>query len=130
MLLTALLLSLLPELFAGQKPSARFLGIAEWLLGKSITGAEGSRNAAIEWVRLAPPIVHLVGTVLLGAAAVRRVPMVARLKSGAVPTSVQDSAFQPILLFAWLILMLILFPSLSGFPISIASCISASSWFA
>ncbi|MBX3237393.1 MAG: hypothetical protein KF814_14690 [Nitrospiraceae bacterium] len=115
-LLTALLLSLLPELFAGQKPSARFLGIAEWLLGKSITGAEGSRNAAIEWVRLAPPIVHLVGTVLLGAAAVRRVPMVARLKSGAVPTSVQDSAFQPILLFAWLILMLILFPSLSGFP--------------
>ncbi len=115
-LLTTLLLSLLPELLWGAKPSARFLGTAEWLLGKAITGAEGSRNAAIEWVRLAPPILHLVGAVLIAAAAVRWFLEGDRLKSGAVPASVQDSGFQPVLLFAWLVLMVILLPSLGGFP--------------
>lgn len=31
------------------------LDVAEWILGREITGAEGLRNTLIEWVRLAPP---------------------------------------------------------------------------
>jgi hypothetical protein len=37
-----------------------WLGLAEWMLGKEITGAEGIRNTLIEWIRLAPPALLLI----------------------------------------------------------------------
>lgn len=55
---------LLRQVFAREKSSPILHGVAEWILGKEITGAEGLRNTMIEWIRLAPPALWILFALL------------------------------------------------------------------
>ena len=63
-------LNLSRSVFSDRVSPPLFHGIAEWILGKEITGGEGIRNTTIEWVRLAPPaLILLLGLLALSQAA-------------------------------------------------------------
>jgi hypothetical protein len=85
-------------------------------LGKTITGAEGSRNAVIEWVRLTPPILHVTALVLIASACRRWYVSFSRSERSAAALSRPDADTAKIVLFAWLVMALILLPSLGGLP--------------
>jgi hypothetical protein len=100
------------------KESRPFLNIiAEWILGKEITGAEGMRNTMIEWVRLAPPMLFVLCCLLVASWAIsirRNSPSKRMGLLGSVKQL--GSCLPPAMLFAWVGCLAGLLLSFSGLP--------------
>ena len=108
---------LLRQVFQREKSPPVLHGVAEWILGKEITGAEGLRNTIIEWIRLAPPAFLLLFSLLIvfqGIAVWRR----SRLHAGdALSLSARICSWaSPSLIFAWTGSLAGLALSFSGLP--------------
>ena len=107
---------LLQRVFQREKSPPILHGVAEWILGKEITGAEGLRNTIIEWIRLAPPAFLLLFFLLAafqGVAIWRR----SRLDSEASLSQRTDTSWiSSSLVFAWTGCLAGLVLSFSGWP--------------
>ena len=91
--------------------------IAEWILGKEITGAEGMRNTMIEWVRLAPPALFLLCCLLLASWAIAVRDTTRSKGTGPLGVALQlGSCLSPTMLFAWVGCLAGLLLSFSGLP--------------
>ncbi len=100
------------------KESRPFLNIiAEWILGKEITGAEGMRNTMIEWVRLAPPMLFVLCCLLVASWAISVRRNSPSKKNGLLGLVKQlGSCLPPAMLFAWVGCLAGLLLSFSGLP--------------
>jgi hypothetical protein len=100
------------------KESRPFLNIiAEWILGKEITGAEGMRNTLIEWVRLAPPVLFVLCCLLGASWAMSARRNTVSKRPGLFGLGLQlGSCLPPAMLFAWVGCLAGLVLSFSGLP--------------
>ena len=100
------------------KESRPFLNIiAEWILGKEITGAEGMRNTMIEWVRLAPPALFVLCCLLVASWAISARRNSTSKRMGLLGSVKQlGSCLPPAMLFAWVGCLAGLLLSFSGLP--------------
>ena len=91
--------------------------VAEWILGKEITGAEGMRNTMIEWVRLAPPALFVLCCLLVCSWAVYVYRNSTSKRTGLLDlVKPLGSCLTPAMLFAWVGCLAGLLLSFSGLP--------------
>jgi hypothetical protein len=92
-------------------------GLAEWILGKEITGGEGIRNTTIEWVRLAPPALMLLLGLLASSKVVQFLRGVREQKADRFHIwTAKLSEVSATTVFAWIGCLVGLVVSFSGLP--------------
>jgi hypothetical protein len=91
--------------------------LGQWLLGKEITGAEGIRNTAIEWIRLAPPaLLLLVALLAISQGSGFKLRGQRQTTGGWRSMMVQSAQISPLSIFAWTGALSTLLISFSGLP--------------
>lgn len=94
-----------------------FQGLAEWILGKEITGGEGMRNTTIEWLRLAPPALILLLWMLASSQTVYSLQALTYRNQCRFDTlRMRLSEMSATTVFAWTSCLVGLFISFSGLP--------------